>query len=167
MNPSTGTGGNPMAVPPPPSILSKWRALGWARRAMLCEALIFLVLAFLAVALIPFRVIVRVAAPYSATPFRDPGERLELDRLIRWAVLACARRVPFRAMCFEQGLAAQWMLRRRGVPSTLYYGAAPDDAKGLAAHVWVKDGDIPVVGCEVADRFAILAMFPPRQQAVR
>ena len=52
-------------------------------------------------------------------------------------------------MCFQQGLAAQLMLRRRGIPSVLYYGAA-QDGSGLHAHVWVRDGDIDVIGGEIA-----------------
>jgi hypothetical protein len=55
------------------------------------------------------------------------------------------------------------MLRRRGIPSVLYYGAAQDDQTGLSAHVWVRDGDVDVIGCEIAYRFAILAAFPPQK----
>jgi hypothetical protein len=65
-------------------------------------------------------------------------------------------------MCFEQGLAAQFMLRRRGVPSVLYYGAALDDQDGLSAHVWVRDGDVDIIGGEIASQFAVLATFPPQ-----
>jgi hypothetical protein len=54
------------------------------------------------------------------------------------------------------------MLRRRGVPSVLYYGAALDNGSGLSTHVWVRDGDVDVIGGEIADRFAILATFPSR-----
>ncbi len=67
--------------------------------------------------------------------------------------------MPWRTMCFEQGLAAHWMLRRRKRPSTLYYGAATFDGE-LKAHVWVKSGDRDVVGCENADEYALLARFP-------
>ena len=52
------------------------------------------------------------------------------------------------------------MLRRRGVPSFLYFGAAPDDKRGLIAHVWVRDGDVDIVGGEETSRFAVLATFP-------
>jgi hypothetical protein len=65
-------------------------------------------------------------------------------------------------MCFQQGLAAQLMLRRRDIPSVLYYGAAQDDRSGLNAHVWVRDGDIDVIGVEISYRFAVLATFPPQ-----
>jgi hypothetical protein len=53
------------------------------------------------------------------------------------------------------------MLRRRGVPSILYYGAAPDNQNGLSAHVWVRDGGVNVIGGEIASRFTVLATFPP------
>jgi hypothetical protein len=68
-------------------------------------------------------------------------------------------------LCFQQGLAAQLMLRRRGVPSVLYYGAAQDDRSGLFAHAWVRDGDVDVIGCEIASRFAVLATFPPQAKS--
>jgi hypothetical protein len=54
------------------------------------------------------------------------------------------------------------MLRRRGIPSVLYYGVAPDQGKGLAAHVWVRNGDFCVVGGEGSSHFAVLATFPPQ-----
>jgi hypothetical protein len=81
---------------------------------------------------------------------------------VRWAVVACARWVPWRTMCFQQGLAVQFMLRRRGIPSVLYYGAATDDGRGLSAHVWVCDGDLNIVGGEIASRYAVLCTFPPQ-----
>ena len=55
------------------------------------------------------------------------------------------------------------MLKRRGVPSVLYYGAAQDDLNGLHAHVWVRANDLDVTGGEIANRFALLATFPPQK----
>jgi len=80
---------------------------------------------------------------------------------IGWAIRACARRAPWRALCFEQGLAAHFMLRKRGIASVLYYGAKPDEDKGLVTHVWVRHGDLDVVGGEDASTFAVLTRFPP------
>jgi len=85
-------------------------------------------------------------------------------RRVRWAIITGAARVPWRTLCIQQGLAAQLMLRRRGTPSVLYYGAAQDDY-GLTAHVWVRYGDIDVIGGEIADRFTILTTFPRQRPA--
>jgi Transglutaminase-like superfamily len=129
-------------------------------RLLLLKALGWLALAALAVAALPFRSLERLAArPVRGREPPQPARTATVNR-VRWAILACARRVPWRAQCFEQGLAAQFMLRRRGIPSVLYYGAAPDGGDGLCAHVWVRDGHTDVVGCEVAARFAVLTTYP-------
>ncbi|GGF06706.1 hypothetical protein GCM10011611_10240 [Aliidongia dinghuensis] len=145
--------------------LRKWRRLAWPDRALLCEAVLLLAIARVAIAALPFRWLVRLLGrgDSAAAPLADMPEAL-ITR-VRWAVVAGARRVPWRAVCFQQGVAAHWMLRRRGVPSVLYYGTAPTltqagAAKGLAAHVWVRAGALDVIGGEVAGRFAVLARFP-------
>ena len=125
--------------------------------AMLAEALAALALASLAIALLPFR---RVAAAASA-PGRVP-ERADPEtvRRARSAVTGWSRRVPWRAVCFQKGLAVHWMLRRRGIPSVLLYGVR-NDGDGLAAHVWVDVDGENVIGGEEAPTFACLARFPP------
>jgi hypothetical protein len=44
----------------------------------------------------------------------------------------------------------------------LYYDAALDNGSGLSAHVWVRDGDVDVIGGKIASRYAQLAAFPPQ-----
>ena len=137
-----------------------WR-LPWSDRLLLVEALACLAVGAAAVAALPFRHIARWASlPARETVPSDAARTAMIER-VRWAVTACAHRVPWRAKCFEQGLTAQFMLRRRGIPAVLYYGAAHDDGQRLAAHVWVKDRDTDVTGGEIAARFAVLAAFPP------
>ncbi|HET9637582.1 MAG TPA: lasso peptide biosynthesis B2 protein [Allosphingosinicella sp.] len=124
---------------------------------MLAEALAALTLASLAIAILPFR---RVAAAASA-PVRGPAQAdPETIRRARSAVTGWARRVPWRTVCFQKGLAVHWMLRRRGIPSVLLYGARRD-GEGLAAHVWVDVDGETVIGGEEAPSFACLARFPP------
>jgi type II protein arginine methyltransferase len=142
------------------SLLRKLWQLPWYDRLLLLKAILWLAVARLVIVVLPFRYVGRLAALRARRP--EPVQELRMieAQRVRWALISCARRVPWRAMCFEQGLAAQFMLRRRGAPSVLYYGAALDDHEGLAAHVWVRDGDIDVIGCEIASRFAVLAAFP-------
>jgi hypothetical protein len=144
------------------AFMRKFLRLPWHDRLLLFEATLCLATAGLAIAVLPFRHVGRLAALAFRRPEPPQQQRLTDVCRIRWALLVCSRRVPWRAMCFEQGLAAQFMLRRRGVPSVLYYGAASDDVGGLSAHVWVRDGCIDVIGGEIASRFALLATFPPQ-----
>jgi len=144
------------------ALLHKFSRLPWHDRLLVLEATLCLAVAGFAIAVLPFRHVGRLAARPTDGPEPPPQTRLAQVRSVRWAIIASARQVPWHAMCFQQGLAAQFMLRRRGIPSVLYYGAAPDDRKGLAAHVWVRDGDVNVIGGEIASRFALLATFPPQ-----
>jgi len=134
------------------------RKLGTTNRLLLAEALPALVLASLAVKLVPFR---RVAA-LASRPVRrravaaDPAYL----RKMRWAVEAWGKRAPWRAVCFQRGLALHWMLRRRGIASILHYGVAKDGEAGLRAHVWVSVDGRDVIGGEEATGFAQVASFP-------
>ena len=141
--------------------LRKFGRLSWRDRLLLTEAMVCLCVASLAIAMLPFRHLGFLAARPLRRPTPPQNSRLEAVRHIRWAILTTARYVPWRALCFQQGIAAQLMLRRRGIPSVLYYGAAQDELAGLFAHVWVRDLDVNVVGGEIAHRFAILTTFPP------
>lgn len=148
----------------PATLAARWWRLRWRDRALLAEALLVISLARLALVTLPFRQVVRLAAIRPAKPRADDTHAHIIGRT-RWAVRAVARRVPFRAMCLEQGLTARVLLRRRGVATTLHYGVAKDREGRLAAHLWVRSGPLDVIGTENADQFTLVATFPPREQA--
>lgn len=114
-----------------------------------------MILASVAIRLVPFRQLARLIG--GEGPAARAAEREVAT--IRRAIRAWSRRLPWRTLCFEEGLTAHWMLRRRGLRSTLHYGAATIDGQ-LKAHVWVRSGDVDVVGCDNAADFALLATFP-------
>lgn len=86
----------------------------------------------------------------------DQGTTSRVVR-IRWAVETAARHLPWKPVCLPQAVAAQWMLRRRGIASTFYLGVNP--AEGLDAHAWVRAGSIIVTGGPRQDRFAVVSSF--------
>jgi Transglutaminase-like superfamily len=142
------------------SLIGKFFRLPRHDRWILLEATLSLAVASLVIAVLPFRQVGRLAGRSIGRPQPSPTARLRELKQIRWAIVVSAARVPWRAECFQQGLAAQFMLRRRGVPSMLHYGASLDNGSGLSAHVWVRDGDVDVIGGEIASRYAQLAAFP-------
>jgi hypothetical protein len=129
---------------------------------LLLEATLVMTVAGIAVAVLPFRQLGLIASCPVRGPEPTDQARVIIVRRIRWAIITATRRVPWRAWCFQQGVAAQLMLRRRGIPSVLFYGAGPNDQSGLSAHVWVCDGGVDVIGADIAHRFAVLATFPPQ-----
>lgn len=135
--------------------LAKLRQLNPERRRLLARACLVLSGASAAVALLPFRRAIR----FGCVAQRSAGGLLIADCV--WAVEAAARRLPWRTLCIEQGLAVQRMLRRSGANAVLHYGARHDPVSGaLEAHVWVSvDGQV-VIGGEDARHYAEVACYP-------
>lgn len=147
----------------------KFGRFNWEERRALGEALLLLALGAVAVRLMPLKWLGRISG---AGPFGRPpcdADRAEvLTWMVGWAVQRAARRSPLRAKCFEQGLAAQIMLRRRGIDSTLFYGVgvAPCIERPVRAHVWVETERFPVVGRPEPGDFALLATWPQGRRAI-
>ena len=92
-----------------------------------------------------------------------PGRRVsrfagEEAHWVAWSVETMGRKPWLNLSCLPQALAAQAMLRRRGISSRLCLGIAQDEGI-LAAHAWVEVGkDVIIGGTDIA-RFARLAEF--------
>ncbi|HXQ52404.1 MAG TPA: lasso peptide biosynthesis B2 protein [Stellaceae bacterium] len=141
--------------------VAKFFRIAPADRRLLVEASLLLLLARAALKLLPFRTLVRILfRPVDHGP--GEAEASTIVGRVRWAVLSGARNGPVSMVCFPQAIAAHLMLRRRRVPSTLYYGVAKTADGGIEAHVWVRAGALPVVGCETAARFTVMTTFPLR-----
>lgn len=141
----------------------RWRELDWRARAVLGEAGLFLAVASLAIHLFPFRRVVAVAARRPSRPAPAPAAAARATEQARWAVEAMGRRLPWRIVCFQKGLALHMMLRRRGIASLLHYGVGQDTARGLTAHVWISTEGRIVIGGEEAPSHRCLATFPAAQ----
>src|ERR1700692_1103219 len=107
------------------------------RRALLAEAVAYLLAARLALIFIPFP---RLAGHLGTfVPPTDPRvstvqtqitpDQVRLAEDIGWGVTRAARYVPFKAVCLPQAMAARVMLKRRGVKSVMHFGAAKGTQK--------------------------------------
>jgi hypothetical protein len=128
-------------------------------RRLLAEAALALLAARLLLHLVPFRSLT-VLMNYPLADVQVPeAERSLIRGHIAQSINRAAAHLRGDTVCFPRALAAQFMCRRRGIDATIFFGAAVD-GNGLAAHVWVQDGGVDVVGCEDVSRFQILARFP-------
>jgi hypothetical protein len=138
-------------------VVERFRRLSRERQSLLIEAAYELAVASAAVATLPFR----RAIARGSTPLAPVRSGAATVHSLVWAVETAARRLPWRSVCIEQGIAAQRMLRRRGIDARLHYGASNQGASGkLEAHVWVTVDRIPVIGGAEAERFAEIAAYP-------
>jgi len=88
-----------------------------------------------------------------------PPESADTARRIGHAVSVMARHVPWSAECLARAFAARTMLRRRGLPSTVYVGVAKDPDETLASHAWLRCGDDVVTGAKGRHRFRVITTF--------
>jgi len=132
--------------------VSEWR--------ILAEACACLVAARVAVWFVPFR---RLASGLGDKMSVSPSEDIETHRAtsdsIGWAVRALGRRLPGMRQCLVQAIAVTWMLKRRQIPSTLYFGLAKDEGGELEAHAWVRSGTRVLTGAKGRHKFKVVATF--------
>lgn len=130
-------------------------------RLLRIEAAAYLLAARAAIRTVPFRWLVRV---FERTPHKPEVEgeaRAERREDVRQAIHRAAQRLPGETVCFPKAVAAQAMLRRRGIGTTLCYGASTSAGTGLAAHVWLVDGEHAVTGARARDGYRQLARYSP------
>lgn len=130
-----------------------------ARWLLLAKTLAVLAAASAAIRMAPFRRVVLLASKSPNAKNLTRPHSADVGGL-RWAVEAVSRRVPWRTVCFQKGLALHLMLRRRGTPSRLHYGVGKSEKGELAAHVWISVEGQTVPGGDVSGRFSCLVTYP-------
>lgn len=144
---------------PQGSVFRRAKRLTSREVAWFVEAACALAMAWAAIRLLPFRMVMRTTRFGTVTTERSDDRCRAVTVEVRQAIQRAARRLPWTIVCFPEGLAAHWMLRRRGMPSQLHYGLRPSIEK-LSAHVWVTLAGDVVVGEEADDAHHCVAIFP-------
>lgn len=140
--------------------LRKFLALSRADRRCLAEAVVWLGLARLALLLLPFRCIARrLGRLMNRTPEEAGAAPAALLDRVSWAVTTASRHLPWDCLCLAQALAGKAMLKRRGVPSTLYLGLARGAEAQMQAHAWLRCGERVLTGRQGMAGFTVIATF--------
>jgi hypothetical protein len=142
----------------PVELLNVWKK----ERMLLIETALYLVAARVALKIVPFR---RLEPLFNRRPRAREVSDVERDawtKKVQWAVVQVSRHWPVQTTCFSRAIAAQAMLRRRGIVATLFYGAGVFPRSGLRTHVWLQDGTDGVIGHLAAAGYHILARYPAK-----
>jgi hypothetical protein len=121
----------------------------WRHRLRVAEAMLLLVVARFLVARVRFglwRAMLGRTAQRREGAEASAGE-LALGEACALAVRRAARRLP-GSLCLPQAMALQWMLRRRGVASTVLLGAAGNGKRAGKLgdlHAWLELGGIALL----------------------
>jgi hypothetical protein len=137
----------------------------WRDRLLPLEAAACLGLSRLAILLLPFRWLIPLLGQQQhETPAADtPTLHPTLQGIAR-AVAVMSRHTPWENTCLVQAVAAKLMLRRRGIPSTLYLGVSKGE-QGLVAHAWLRSGACILTGDAGRQRFTVISTFAEKPEA--
>jgi len=151
-------------------ILHKTKTLagaGWRRQLLVAEACASMFGARLMLAVLPFPRVARRLGDF--VPPADPRvaqraaattpDQAATARAIGWAVRSAAPFMPFRSVCLQQAMAAQAMLRRRGIGSVMHFGASPSGARAIDAHAWLDAAGVKVTGYPIPRDMGEIACF--------
>lgn len=128
------------------SLIARWRALGPLRRALLLRALASLCAASVEVRLRPFGRISARLGTMEPPPRPDHSGDADQARVIRWAVDAAARRLPFECACLARALAARDLCRAHGLAPVLHMGAERGQQGRAETHAWLTAAGVGVTG---------------------
>ena len=140
----------------------------WRARGATLEAMVWLAVARLLIARVPFGrwrewLGVRVA-PEPGSPALWLDDNLSRRRLAR-AVVRGAARLPGESRCLAQAMALQWMLRRRGLGGVIHLGVLPGDKRGGLddLHAWVSHANEVLVGASEEPHCPLFAAANPER----
>lgn len=147
------------------SRLAKVFRLSSPDRRLALEAAIFLGLARFAVVALPFRWIASALGRQIATfDAAETGEKTACFpsapiRRIGWAINRIGRHTPWRSNCLAKAIAGRFMLRRRRINSTIYFGVAKDLKGEFEAHAWLNSNGIILNDTADLERYIIVAVY--------
>ena len=130
--------------------------------ALFVEAWCFLAVARFMLLFVPFRRILAVMGQVNDSENNADHKTPPLIlKDIKLAIGRAAKRSPWRTMCFEQALAAKFMLKNRRLESIIYFGAAKNTTGGqkLLLHAWLDCRGENVTGGKNKETFTIIGSF--------
>lgn len=127
---------------------------------MLAEAALALTVAEAAIRWAPLRWMGRGLGRHNVeSPAANTPELTDRVRQIGWALRTAARHLSWNCRCLAQALAGRWMLKRRGIPSTVYLGVGRGRREWLDAHAWLRSGEVVLTGGAGRQRFKTIGVF--------
>jgi hypothetical protein len=139
----------------------KFLRLSSADRSLAIEAFLWLGIARISVLTIPFRWLApRLGIRQTADEPHTTMEPASPEVLrVAGIIQRVSGHTPWSSNCLAQAIAGQQMLKRRAIPSSMYFGVAKNQHGALEAHAWLRSGAKTVTGGEGVCRYAVVARF--------
>jgi len=93
-----------------------------------------------------------------SAPESDPTQYTVLVRIAS-SIEAVSKYTFWKSNCFAQALCAHWILKRKKISHTVYFGLQKDKATTMKAHAWLRVGDKIVTGRKGHEAYTVLGKF--------
>ncbi|SJZ50287.1 lasso peptide biosynthesis B2 protein [Sediminibacterium ginsengisoli] len=111
-------------------------------RALFLSGLVRFTLSFL-----PFRKVMKWLGTDSIETDKLPDpETLQYRTEVKTALALADRYTFWKTECYTRSLTAKILLRKKGIPSTLYIGFYKDETGVYKGHAWLRSADMLVTG---------------------
>ncbi len=129
---------------------------------MILESFIMLGLARAAVLALPFRWLAKFLGKRKDSVKDDELSKDKPSPMamkIAWIINKTSQYTPWDSNCLAKAVAGRFMLKRRKISGTVYFGMAKDSEGELEAHAWLRSGNKVLTGDTNLDQYAIVAIF--------
>ena len=122
------------------------------------EAFILLHISKFAILFFPFK---KIAAHIGKLQTETAHEKIFSEKIqqVEQAINRASRFTIHDSKCYDKALTCKYMLNRRKLSATLYFGLAKENGLALSAHAWVRCGSRIVTGRAGVENYTAIACF--------
>lgn len=140
--------------------LKKYFQIPKAEKKLFRKAFCHLFLAWFNTSFSPMKKYVKkLGKEKTESPETALQEHQEYLLSLKTAIRRAAKFAPFKSRCLQQAYAGKIILNKQNIPSTIYFGVAKDETKGLKAHAWLRAGDIYISGGKERFEYAVVGNY--------
>ena len=144
----------------PIRIIKGFLKLSFEEKKIFVEAYILLAAISILVEIVPFRWFAgKLGKHMQETTFESNAQIDTTARNTGSLIYKSVRFIPWKIKCLTQAITGKFILKRRGIISTLYLGVKKSESKKLEAHAWLRVGNKIITGKEVYEEFTIVSYF--------
>lgn len=93
----------------------------------------------------------------------NKNKLIEISQMIQIA----SKHTFWESQCLVKAMAGFFMLKRRGLDSTIYLGTKRNEEGKMIAHAWLRSGPFVLTGAEGHEHFTVVASFANRFEQLR
>ena len=129
-------------------------------KLLILEATLLVLIGRVCVLLLPFKLYASsLGLVNMETPTHPIVSEKKKIKHIENAIEAVSKHTFWSSNCLAQAICCHWMMKRRGIPYTIYLGVKTGKTKRLMAHAWTRVGDKIVTGASGHQNYTTTGMF--------